>query len=142
MTLQFIPPMTLVGSKGCNPCMHPLGVWQIARKLRRTGYLHKVAVWSLTDTRGLYSPPTPHTLRVLRMAMYLHRQGEGDKLQQILDESLEEINDARARKNKHDLRDALRKFFSAAGNRQYSNRVFFGDKVDKHFGVDAGKSKE
>ena len=126
LVLQFIPPhyTTEDGSvRGVPPELYPFGVWSICKKLKRTGLLHPRTVWCLADLNGVYSPPGPDTIRILRLAYNLQRRGNMDKLETMMDESIAGLNQARCERSLAKLQQNLQKFCSVTCDRQWSNRV-------------------
>lgn len=124
MVLQFMPPRSHRDPRGVPSQTFPNGVWDICRRLPKSGLLHPVAVWSLTDKFGNYAVPGTDTLRLLRRAMYYHRQGQMHKLEILLENAFQEIHDAKVRKSRDDLVNAMRRFLNIRGSRQWQNRVY------------------
>lgn len=125
LVLQYIPPRTGRWPRGVNRDVYPWGVWDVCKRLPRTGLLHPRAVWSLADEQGWYSPPGPDTIKLIRMAYSLHRRGQMDKLERVFEDSLIAINRAREEKSVARMRDAMLKHCSARFDRQWDNRVYF-----------------
>ena len=129
LALQFVPPWSALTSgdrhKGMNDQEFPYGGWHICRRLKRTGWLHKLAVYSLMDRQGRYAPPTRDLMKILRWAKHLWCSREYHKMEDMLDRSLDEINREKVRCSKEQLQEKVHKYLSLAGNRQFSNRVFY-----------------
>ena len=121
LVLRYIPPSTTT-QPGVNPNLYPQGVWDICWR-SRSGGLHPVAVWSLADLHGNYSPPGPDTIKLLRRAMDLHRQRRTQVLYDMRDRALAEAQNEKARNSKEGLRRAMARYCSLRFERR-SNRVF------------------
>jgi len=130
LQLQFIPPST-VHPKGMPSDKFPYGGWQICRRMKRSGWLHKLAVWSLMDRFGRYSPPGPDTIKILRLCKNLWNHNKFSVLSDELDRVCSDMKQQRADASYEELIDKMGKFMSLQGNRQFSNRVF-------HRGWDSG----
>jgi len=137
--LQFLPPSNWVEPGLCRHAMNwlefPLGGWQICRKLKRVGWLHRLCVWSLMDRFGRYTPPDWETVVVLRYARNLWRNGLFTKLEDDLDETLTRIQKNKADASFDALLDALDKFVALQGRREFTNRVFHKGGVPTSGGV-------
>lgn len=131
LQLQFIPPST-VHPRGMPAEKYPYGGWQICRRMKKTGWLHKLAVWSLMDRFGRYSPPGPDTIRILRLCRNLWNHRKFTVLSDELDRVCSRMKKQREDASYEELMDNMGKFMSLQGNRQFSNRVF-------HRGWDEGK---
>lgn len=123
LTLQYVPPNTL-DPQGMNASQYPYGGWQICRKLPRTGWLHKVVVWSLVDKAGFPAPPGPDTVKILRMARQMWRHHDHSRMQDMLEDSIKQAQRAKAEKSEDALYESLETCLSILGHRQFSNRVF------------------
>lgn len=127
LIMQYIPPMHRLGGKwreGLNPIFCPQGGWQICRRLRN-GWLHKVAVFSLTDRHGRMVPPTAETLRILRYCRAMYRSRQYRRMEDQLEQSIEEIKKAREHQSRERLMTAIDRFQTMHGKRQFPNRVFY-----------------
>jgi len=130
--LQFIPPNDhpVSEGKGLDPGKCPKGGWQIVRKLRN-GWLHKLAVFSLTDRYGRPVPPNEETCKILDFAKRMWNNQEFEKLMDLQEEAIQEMQHAKATKSKDELQSAIQKFMSLQGNRQFENRVFTGTPISE-----------
>lgn len=133
LCLQFIPPTT-VDPKGMPAQQYPYGGWQICRRMKRVGWLHKLAVWSLIDRWGRYSPPGPDTIRILRLCKNLWNHRRFTAMSDELDRVCSHLNKQRADASYEDLMKDMDKFLRLQGHRQFNNRVF-------HRGWETGKPK-
>jgi len=83
------------------------------------------AMWSLSDVDGNYCPPTPNTLRLLRLAMYHHHRQDGHVMEKQMENSVLAMKQAcedDSRKHLHaSATDFCRHVFKG---RQWSNRIF------------------
>jgi len=129
LVLQFTPPRSLKDPRGVPPRIYPNGIWDICKRMRRSGFLHPVATWSLADSEGYYAPPGANTLKLLGTAMKLHRAGRSKVLEDKMDRALEEINSAQEARSVERLHSALQKFISFRGSRQWNNRVFLRKEI-------------
>jgi len=130
LTLQFIPPMSDgTNWRGVNPVIYPNGVWDVCNKLKKTGYLHPVAVWSLADSNGNFAPPGMDTVKLLRTALRVCRKGQVAKLERAMDASILEINKARQAKAETRLHNALQRYSGRFMDRQWQNRVYMRREV-------------
>ena len=111
-----------------NPNQYPQGGWQICRKMKN-GWLHKLAVFSLTDRMGRFVPPSAETLKILAFCRKQWRDRDFLKMSEMLETSIRRINRARETKAKDELQDAMVDFLSYSGNRQFSNRVFMANSL-------------
>jgi len=124
LVLQFTPPKSdRTDWKGVSPAIYPNGIWDICNKLRKTGFLHPVAVWSLTDSNGNFAQPGMDTIKLLRTALRICRKGGINKLERQMDASIREINKAHEAKSITRLHNALQRHSSQFDGRQWSNRV-------------------
>lgn len=123
LCLQFIPPDNQV-PKGMPAHKYPYGGWQICRIMKRTGWLHKLAVWSLMDRHGRFSPPGPDTIRIIRLCKNLWNHRQFTILSDELDLVCARMKKQRADDSFEDLMGNMDKFLRLQGNRQFKNRVF------------------
>ena len=124
LILQFTPPQCkLTNFKGVPRNIYPYGVWDICYKIPKTNYLHSVAVWSLADMNGLPALPGMDTVKLLRLAVRLHRSRQTEKLERAMSFAIQEWNTARAKDSKDELHSAIRKFCSLFMGRQWQNRL-------------------
>lgn len=121
--LQFMPPRSLLHLRGVNPDVYPLGVWDVCKRLPRSGFLHPRVVWSLADTEGRPSPPGSDTLRLVRTALFLQRNDRVEKIEETIDNSIQRIKRAGAEENEAAMRAMLRRYCSAYGTRQWTHKV-------------------
>ena len=126
LQMQYIPP-TNIDIRGMSETQYPYGGWQVCRKLKRSGWLHKLAVYTLMDRYGRYVPPTPGMLKLIRYAKGLWNHREFGKMQKQMDDSIVAINRGREDEAKDVLNNAMNKFLSFQGKRQFHNRVFNAD---------------
>lgn len=130
LQLQFLPPSNWVQPRDYNktlrPDMYPQGGWQICRKLRN-GWLHAIAVFSLTDRHGRPCNPSLETLQVLRMCRFAYRHRDAKRMESLLDDAIVNIQRAEARKSSEELRHSMREFLHISGAKQFQNRVFTGN---------------
>ena len=124
LTLQFIPPRSQEDPRGLSLEMFPSGAWFICRRLRQSRLLHPKAVWSLVDAHGNPADPGPDTLRLLRLSLFLDSRGLGTKLEDEMDRCLGEMNSLRETRSHSRLMEALTRFTSRWGDRQFTNRIF------------------
>lgn len=124
LRLQFIPPQSAREPRGVPRDAFPRGVWDICRVLRKSGRLHPVAVWSLVDRHGNYAAPGMDTIRLLRLAYYLHRRNQLHLLERQMDDSIQEMNQAACVRSSGRLRNAMGRYMSLYGSRQWQNRVY------------------
>lgn len=122
-TLQFVPPRSQ-DPEGVPDDIYPEGVWDICYKLPRSGYLRPVAVYSLADEDGYFSMPTPKIIEMLRLAKALIIQGQGHRLNEMMDEAILDYNDAKYRDSKDRQMNAMSRYLSIHGHRQFQNRVY------------------
>ena len=124
LVLQFTPPKSeRTDWKGVSPALYPNGVWDICNRLRKTGFLHPVAVWSLTDSNGRFAQPGMDTIKLLRTALRICRKRGTEKLERMMDDSIMEINKARETKSVARLHNALQRHAGRFNGRQWNNRV-------------------
>lgn len=123
LVLQFVPPDTL-DRNGMNSKYYPSGGWQICRKLPRTGFLHKVVVWSLLDREGYPAPPGPDTIKLLRLARNMWRHHDYLTMEETMDKAMQDAVRAKARNAKEDLMKSMNDCLSVMDTRQFTNRVF------------------
>lgn len=123
LQLQFIPPSS-VCSDGMQVEKYPYGGWQICRRMKKTGWLHKLAVWSLMDRMGRYSPPGPDTIRILRLCKNLWNHRQFTTLSDELDRTCARMKKQKADESFESLCVDMDKFMRLQGKRQFSNRVF------------------
>lgn len=128
LVVQYTPPDNGVNN-GIDPQMFPWGCVDICTRTKHTGILSPVVTWSLANLDGTYAPPTRHTLRLIRRAYQLHRQGESKKLERSRDEALREMRLAVCRKSIEDFRTAIGKYCRAKFGRQWENRIFLRNQV-------------
>jgi hypothetical protein len=121
--LQFIPPRSLLHQRGVNPEIYPFGVWDVCKRLPRSGFLHPRVVWSLADTEGRPSLPGPDTLRLVRTALFLQRNDRVEEIEETIDKSIQAVKRAGAEKNEAAMRAMLRRYSSAYGTRQWTHKV-------------------
>lgn len=137
LVLQYIPAADRLPPQdrryGLNPAVCPLGGWQICRRIKN-GWLHKLAVFSLTDSEGNPCSPTAETIKILRLCRSLWRKKDFRRMELTLESSLEEIKRNKHRASKDRLREAMSRFCSLNFDRQFSNRVFMGDSWSKFCG--------
>ena len=95
LVLQFIPPMTVVGHEGCSPQQFPYGVWVICRRMRRTRFLYKEWVHSLSDDAGRFVRPGPSMVRIIRMVKNMSRDKHRGRLMSWCDEQIHAIRCAK-----------------------------------------------
>jgi hypothetical protein len=129
LTLQFIPPRDEKTPKGANPEIYPMGIWVICKRLRKTGLLSPRVVWSLADIHGLPAKPTPKTFRLIQQAYRMQRRKQMDKMEEMMEEGLIEMNRAREERSVERLRSAIKKHCSAQFGRQWLNRVYIREGV-------------
>lgn len=123
LTLQFIPPTT-VDCRGVSSDIYPNGIWDVCKRLPRSGFLHPHTVVSLSDSRGRFCQPTPRLVKLLRIAYAFKRRGEIHRMETMVDRSLDEIKKARSAKSMTKLRRAIAEYMSVVGTRQWTNRVY------------------
>lgn len=129
IVLQFIPPISRTNPRGCNPKIHPNGVWDICKKMGDSHYLHPRCVYSLTDMEGNHCQPTPKTYKLIRTAWAYHRRNQTDRLQRVMEDSLRRINSVRRSKQRDQLANALHDFACKAFSKQWQNRVRVDGKI-------------
>jgi len=106
-----------------NAEQYPEGGWQICRKMRN-GWLHKLAVFSLTDRFGRFCQPNPETFKILAYCRKQWREKNFTDMQDKMERSMKQMQAAAASQTKDDLMNAMSEFQSCMGDRQYHNRVF------------------
>jgi hypothetical protein len=132
-TLQFIPPRSIYHPRGVNPDMYPGGVWDICKRLRRSKFLHPRVVFSLADSGGNYVRPCMETWRILRYALYLQRMNRMEELEDMMDRSIADYQQAIAGGERERFHNCMQKFCSLHMGRQWQNRVRIRD-VEKSKG--------
>jgi len=125
LVLQYIPPNTHPASDhNCmNAEQYPQGGWQICRRMKN-GWLHKLAVFSLTDRYGRFCHPNPETFKILAYCRKQWRDQKFEQMQDMMENSMKAMKRAAMSQTREDLMQSMQDFQTCMGNKQHHNRVF------------------
>lgn len=104
LVLQFMPP-DYFDEKGVSSGQYPFGVWIIARRMPRTGWLLISKQWtfSLSDLAGRYKIPDHGDLKLLRVAKNMWKRGNLCKLDEVFDNQIKRIRKERCEDSRRRL---------------------------------------
>lgn len=123
MVVQFTPPYSEDEPAGVNPMLYPMGVWDVCYRMPRTGLLYPTVAFSLVTADGLYQPPSPWMIRLLRFARGARRRRTDRKILEAVDGHLNELRKSAAVRDKQKVREHFQEVLRRNGHRQWSNRV-------------------